>query len=358
MAVFKNAKVNGEITDFEVKDGKFNFIGKTDKDGTDLKGLDVFPGLIDIHCHGGLGIDAYTEFAEMEKLNAFMAENGITSWYPTIGSMTPEHRAGTLNKDFSNVKGANILGFHMEGPYISSTALGSGTTDLISTPLNTEIPHLEKVKLINVAPEVDGVLDYIKKYSKDIKFALGHTTADYELSVKAIENGADSITHAFNAMAPFHHREPGPLGAAIEKDIYVQVIADGIHLHKSVVKAMFKIFGKKVILISDATVCMGLPDGEYIIHGKNKRTVKDKAIRTEKGNLAGSAFTLYDVVKSAISMGIPREVAFYSASTAPAVYMGINKGFIKEGYDADFIVVDKDNNLIKTYIAGTEFVKQ
>lgn len=357
MAIFKNAKINGELTDFEVVDGKFSYIGKTDKEGIDLNGYDVFPGLIEIHCHGGMGTDAYDCFSEMEKLNSFMAENGITSWYPTIGSMPKKQREETLNKDFSNIKGANILGFHMEGPYISGDALGSGGGENIATPENTKIPCLEKVKLINIAPEVDGALEFIKENSKNIRFAMGHTKADYDLSVKAIEMGVDSITHAFNAMPPLHHRAPGPLGAAIDNDLYVQVIADGIHLHKSVVKALYRIFGKKMILVSDATVCMGLPDGEYIIHGNIKRFVKDRAIRTEEGNLAGSSFSLYEIVKSAINMGLPREDMFYAASSAPASYMGINKGFIKEGYDADFIVVDDNNNLLKTFIAGNEYIK-
>lgn len=349
---FKNARVDGTLTDIEVKDGRFCRIEKTDDDGTDLGGMDVFPGLIDIHCHGCLGNDAYYGFDKLGEMSLFMARNGITTWYPTIGSIPWERFTAAMEENHEGLPGACIPGFHLEGPYISGDALGSGSASNISTPKSRKIPHLEKVRLMNVAPEVDGVIDFIKENS-DIKFALGHTNADYELSMQAIEAGAGSLTHIFNAMPGFHHRAPGPIGAALERGLYVQLICDGIHIHKSVVKAVYRMFGKdRVILISDAVCGLGLPEGEHIIHGGIKRIIKDGAIRTETGKLAGSASTLYMDVLKAIEFGIPREDAFYMASAVPAEYMGINKGRIKEGFDADFIVVDRDNRLLATYVAG------
>ena len=350
--LFKNARINGKLSDFEVVDGKFGRMGNLDGEGTDLGGMDVFPGLIDLHCHGCLGNDAYYGFDKLPEMSMFMAKNGITCWYPTIGSIPWDKFEKAMEEKYEGLPGACIPGFHLEGPYISGGALGSGSLSNIKTPKTQKIPHLEKVKLMNVAPEVDGVLDFIKE-NPQIRFALGHTNADYELSISATEAGADSLTHIFNAMPGLHHREPGPIGAAIDKDLYVQLICDGIHIHKSVVKAVYRIFGReRVILISDAVCGLGLPDGEHIIHGNVKRIIKDGAIRTETGKLAGSASTLYRDVLVAISFGIPREDAFRMASTTPAEYMGLNKGKIEMGFDADFIVLDNDNKLIGSYVAG------
>lgn len=350
---FKNAKINGIITDIEVIDGKFGRIEKTSEAGTDLNGMDVFPGLIDIHCHGCLGNDAYYGFDKLGEMSIFMAKNGITCWYPTIGSIPWDHFEKALGENYEGLPGACIPGFHLEGPFVSGQALGSGNSDNVKTPANHTIPHFEKVKLINIAPELDGAIDFIKNTTA--KVAIGHTTANYELTLKAIEAGADSLTHVFNAMPPLHHREPGPIGAAIEKDLYVQLICDGIHIHKSVVTATYRTFGRdRVILISDAVCGLGLPEGEHIIHGNLKRIIKDGAIRTETGKLAGSASTLYRDVLKAIEFGIPREDAFYMASATPANYMGLNKGKIQTGFDADFIVVNENNTLIDSYVAGNK----
>ena len=352
--IYKNARINGMLTDIEITDGKFSFFGKTDADGTDLCGLDIFPGLIDIHCHGCLGHDAYSSFNHLEEMCIYMARNGITCWYPTLGSIPWEKYESELEKNYTGLKGAVIPGFHIEGPFVSGTALGSGSAENIKTPANTVLPYLESIKLVNVAPELDGALDFIKNTSA--KVALGHTNADYNLAIKAIEAGADSLTHTFNAMPPLHHRDPGVIGAAIEKNIYAQVICDGIHIHKSVVIMLYKTFGKeKLILVSDAVALTGMPDGEYTIHGGIKRIVKDGAIRTESGRLAGSASNLYRDVLKAIEFGIPRDDAFAMASTTPAEYMGINKGKLKVGFDADFIAIDNNNALKFTVIGGKIF---
>ena len=207
------------------------------------------------------------------------------------------------------------------------------------------------MKLITMAPELPGAIEYIEK--TNAKVAIGHTTANYDIAIIAIEAGADCITHVFNAMPPLHHREPGVIGAAIDKNIYVQVICDGVHLHRSVVTALYRIFGKdRMILISDAVSGTGLADGEYLKQGEYKQVKKDGVLRKEDGTLAGSATHLFDDVKKAIEFGIPRQDAFYMASTTPAIYMGLNKGKIEVGYDADFIAVDENNELHAVVIGG------
>jgi len=351
--VYKNVRLAGELTDLVVCDGRFAAIGKTVQNGIDLGGRDVFPGLIDIHCHGAMGYDMLGGEDQLEKMTSYFASRGITTWYPTTGGSKENILRILRNVSLTGVRGANMPGFHLEGPYLSPNALGAIAPESVKVPDLADFAGFDSVKLITVAPELPGAIDYIR--ATDARVAIGHTAADYETAMAAIEAGASCVTHTFNAMTPLHHRDPGVLGAAIDGDIYVQVICDGIHLHPSVVKLLYRTFGKKMILISDAVSGTGLPDGMYLKQGKYPRYIVDGTIRTESGRLAGSASDLYRDVKKAIEFGIPREDAFYMASTAPAEYMGLNKGRIEVGYDADFLTVDENNDLHTVVIGGDIF---
>lgn len=353
-SVYKNACIGGEIVDLITEDGRFSFIGKVDGEGMDLGGLDVFPGLVDIHCHGAMGYDAFSpDRSGLEAMNVYFASRGITTWYPTTGGSLETVRS-LLGTSLSGLRGGSMPGYHLEGPYLSPLAAGACAVETMKCPDPEDFRGFDNVKLITVAPELEGAMEYIR--SCDARVCIGHTRADYGTALLAIDAGASCLTHTFNAMPPFHHREPGVIGAAIDRNIYVQVIADGVHLHRSVVTALYRIFGReRMILISDAVSGTGLPDGEYLKQGKYRRIIRDGAIRTEQGNLAGSASDLLRDIQVAISMGIPREDVFYMASTTPADYMGINKGHIAVGYDADFIVVDRENRLIRTVIGGEIF---
>ena len=350
--VYKNACWHGRTVDLEITDGKFTAIGQIDAPGIDLGGLDVFPGLIDIHCHGAMGYDVMDGVEAYEKMNVYFASRGITTWYPSTGGSAESMRR-ILQIPLEGIRGANMPGFHLEGPYLSPDALGAISAESIKLPDLSDFAAFDNVKLITVAPELPGAIDYIRATSARV--AIGHTTADYETTMAAIEAGASCVTHTFNAMTPLHHREPGVLGAAIDGDIWVQVISDGVHLHPSVVKMLYRTFGKKMILISDAVSGTGLPDGIYMRQGKYPRRIVDGTIRTSTGRLAGSASDLYRDVCKAIEFGIPREDAFYMASTAPAEYMGLNKGRIELGYDADFIAIDAQNNIHTVVIGGKIF---
>ena len=352
LTVYKNARVGGKLTDLTVRNGKFADIGKTEREGIDLGGLDVFPGLIDIHCHGAMGYDIMSGGEGLEIMNTYFAQSGITTWYPTTGG-SAENIRRILSIPLEGIRGANMPGFHLEGPYLSKQALGAIAEESVKDPDPADFDGFDNIRLITIAPELPGALDYIR--TTNARVALGHTAADYNTTMAAIAAGASCITHTFNAMTPLHHREPGVLGAAIDGDIYVQVISDGIHLHPSVVKLLYRTFGKKMILISDAVSGTGFPDGEYLKQGKYPRIIRDGAIRTSTGRLAGSASNLYRDVKKAISFGIPREDAFYMASTAPATYMGLNKGRIEVGYDADFLAVTEQNDLRTVVIGGEVF---
>ncbi len=351
--VYKNARINGRAVDLTVVDGKFAAIGKSDEAGIDLGGRDVFPGLIDIHCHGAMGYDVLGGTEELERMSVYFASRGITTWYPTTGGSKENILRVLRELKLDGVRGANMPGFHLEGPYLTKDALGGISADSVKEPDIADFAGFDSVKLITVAPELPGALEYIR--ATDARVAMGHTAADYATAMAAIEAGASCVTHTFNAMTPLHHREPGVLGAAIDGDIYVQVICDGVHLHPSVVKLLWRTFGRKMILISDAVSGTGLPDGIYLKQGKYPRRIVDGTIRTESGRLAGSASDLYRDVKKAIEFGIPREDAFYMASTAPAEYMGLNKGRIEIGYDADFLTVDESCDPHTIVIGGEIF---
>ena len=350
--IYKNAKIRDRITDITVKHGKIVSLKKTNEDGINLDDNKVFAGLIDIHAHGCMGIEANS--GDIEALSRYEASHGTTSWLPTTATVDFEIIKTALDRDIKGIKGANVLGFHIEGPYISAKRKGAQDEKHIRKPDINEYRKLKNVKMVTIAPEVDGALEFIEEC--DAVCSVGHTDCDYETALKAIEKGANCLTHTFNAMPPMLHREPGPIGAAIEKGIYAQLICDGLHVSKGAVWTLYKALGaERVCLISDSIAPTGLPYGDYTSGGLNV-TLSQSGCRLKDGTLAGSTSFLLDCVKKAIEFGIPEKDAFKMASATPASLLGINKGKIEVGYDADFIVLDDEYNLLKTIIGGKDFI--
>ena len=348
--VYKNLNINGTICDIVSENGVISEIGKVTQDGIDCKGKKAFAGLIDIHTHGMGGVD--TNDATLNKLSYLQAKNGTTSFLPTTTTISRDDIIKVLTSELPK-NGANVLGYHLEGPYINKKFIGAQNPDHARNPDINEFKGFNNIKMITLAPELEGAIDYIKK--TDAIVVLGHTSADYETTKNAAKAGAKCLTHTFNAMPPIHHREPGPVGAALDMGIYAEAICDGVHLHPSIVRMLYRTFGKeRMIMISDTVSGAGLPDGEFFA-GNRRRIIKDHIIRNEAGNLAGSWCHLFEDVRRTVKMGIPREDVYYMASTTPAEYMGLNKGKIAVGYDADFIVVTENDDLVKTVIAGEIF---
>lgn len=348
--IYKNVLLRGAITDITVENGKIVSLAKTDRDGTDMGGLTAFAGLIDIHNHGALGLDVTYNANAVEAVSDYLAQHGITAWYPT----TQTDDIAVIRKATEqslNVKGATPLGFHAEGPYISKNKTGAMKAEYAKAPDIDEFCTLKNVKLVTVAPELEGVCDFIRECGATV--CLGHTVCDYDTAVKAVRAGAKCVTHMMNAMAPFHHREPSLFGAAVTENMYVQVISDGVHLHPAAVMTLYKLFGAdRMVLISDNVAPAGITeDGEYNMNG-TAMIVKNGVATTPAGNLYGSTTNLFDCVKCAVSFGIPTDDAFKMASKTPARLMGLNKGEIAVGYDADFILLDKNLSLIHTVIGG------
>ncbi len=350
--ILKNVKINGKNTNISIENGKIAAFGEINsaKESIDMKNLEVYPGLVDIHSHGCIGIDTMDEEG-IAAMSVYQAKNGITSWLPTTMTMDYESIKRVTNRDISQNDGAEILGFHMEGPYINKKYKGAQNEAFIKNPDIKEFNTFKNISMVTIAPEMPGSMEFIKACNAVV--SLGHTDADYATGVKAFENGAKCLTHTFNAMPPLHHRTPSIIGAAIDKAGYVQAICDGLHLHRSVIIALYRIFGSnRMILISDSMRATGLNDGEYEFGGQ-MIIVQGGVAKTQEGAIAGSTTNLFDCVKKAVEFGIPKEEAFKMASLTPAILLGkVNKGRLKVGADADIIAVDKDMKLLFSMSRG------
>ncbi len=347
--IIKNVNLYGKITDITVRDGLIENIEKTEASGLDFCGAEIYPGLIDIHSHGCIGFD--TMEGNLHEMAEWQLAHGITTWYPTTMTMSAEDIISATNRDISGGKGANIPGFHMEGPFICEKYKGAQNADHIQKPNMELFCACKNIKMVTIAPEVEGAMDFIRECPAVA--AIGHTDADYQTSMAAIDAGALCLTHTFNAMPSIHHRAPGPICAGADSGkVYAQLISDGVHVHPSAVRMLVKLYGaERVVLISDSLRATGLGDGEYMFGGQKIRVTNGEAY-TEENHLAGSTTNLFECVRRAISFGIPKYDAIKMASENPARLMGLNKGKIEVGCDADFIIVDDDFNLIKAVARG------
>ena len=359
MLILKNVMLRGEITDIVIDGSLISSIGRTDESGIDCTGLSVYPGLIDTHSHGVLGLDASDGTCDLEAMALYELDHGITTWYPSTVTISIDELESLTNRDLAKIKGANIPGFHMEGPFINEALKGAQNGEYCihaSMDLFDRCNKNGLVKKITVAPETDGALDFIEKCPAVV--SLGHMTADYDTCTEAFKRGATCLTHTYNCMPGIHHRKPGPIGAGSDfPGVYAELIADGIHIHPSAIRMLVKIFGEdRIVLISDSVRPTGLGDGEYELGGI-MTTVKDGVARTPEGNLAGSTANLFDCVKKMIEFGYSPETAVKMASDNPARLMGLNKGKVVPGYDADLILVDGSFNLKFTVLGGEVYGK-
>ena len=348
MKLIKNVTHKGNLVDIAVDQGKIVGIGKFDGEGVDFGGARIYPGLIDTHSHGCIGKD--TMDGELCEMAEYYLANGTTTWYPTTMTVSEEDIIRVTNIDLSSIGGANIPGFHLEGPFINAKYKGAQNEKYVIPPAMELIKSCKNVKKITLAPESEGAMDFIREC--DAVVSIGHSTCDYDTARAAFEAGASCLTHTYNCMSPMHHRAPGPIPAGAECGAYAEVICDGVHIHPAMIRLLVKLYGKeRVILISDSVRAAGMPDGVYELGGL-PITVTDGKAFTEGGNLAGSTATLLYCVRRAIEFGIPEEDAVMMATENPARLMGLNKGKLEVGYDADFIIVDEDFNLIKSIVRG------
>lgn len=345
----------------------------------DAAGCYVIPGLIDIHLHGCMGHDfsdgslnGLTAMAEYEL------SCGITSICPASMTLSPDmlKRICDCGRTFasqtssggsrSSSGGSRLVGINLEGPFISYAKCGAQNPDFIRPADVSLLKDLQEcagglVKLITLAPETQGALDFIRQIKdcdlKNISISLGHTESDYETAKKAFETGADHVTHLFNAMPGFTHRAPGVIGAAFDTpDCFAELICDGIHIAPSAVRAAFALFGDdRIVLISDSMRATGLSDGTYTLGGQDVQ-VKGRHATLADGTLAGSVTNLFDCMRHAVSMGIPLESAVRCATINPARSIGIDGeyGSLEPGKAADFLLLNQNLELVGIYCNGAE----
>lgn len=337
----------------------------TDEDIIDAKGLYVSPGFIDVHTHGRGGSDTmYPTYEDLNTISMAALKTGVTSFLPTTMTMPVDDIAKAVENIAVNkekVTGAQILGTHLEGPFFNKKYKGAQPEECMILPtvenyLSFVKEHQDVVRKISIAPELEHSIDLIT-YLKDKNTAvsLGHTNATYEEAQAAIDAGATSGTHTFNAMTPLTHRAPGVVGAVMINDtVYAELILDGIHVNFAAAKALLRTKGKdKLVLITDSIEAAGLPDGTYKL-GNQPVYVKDGEARLANGALAGSIANMNDCVRNAYKhLGLTLNEAVNLASYNAAKSLNEEQiGEIKEGNYADIIFFDEDICIQQTMIKG------
>ena len=334
----------------------------------DASGCYVIPGLTDLHFHGCVGEDFSDATPDgLQKMADYELSRGVTQICPagmTLGedqlTRICENAAAHRAK---NPGGAELVGLHLEGPFLCKAKKGAQNEAFLHDPDPVMLHRLQEaaqgmVKLVTLAAEQPGALEFIRSAQEDgITVSLGHTTADYDTACAAYEAGARQATHLFNAMPPFTHRAPGVVGAAFDHpQVKVELISDGVHIHPSVVRAVFQLFGAgRVILISDSLRATGMPDGRYPFGGQEIEVHGNRATMADDPNtLAGSVSDLMACMRSAVSFGIPLHDAVRAAAVNPAQVLGIfdRLGSLDVGKTANLAILDRDLNLKDVFFRG------
>lgn len=340
-------------------------------DVINAEGCYVIPGLIDVHFHGCMGHD-FCDGTEdsIHAMAEYELENGITSICPATMTLGEDRllkiaQAADAYRKAGHQDGAELVGINMEGPFISMAKRGAQNPDFIAKADAAMLRRLQEasgglIRLCALAPEEEGAMEFIDACKDEVVISVAHTTADYDTAREAFRRGAKQVTHLYNAMPPFSHRAPGVIGAACDSDCNVEMICDGIHVHPSVIRTTFKMFGDdRIILISDSMEATGMADGSYSLGGQAV-TVKGSLATLADGTIAGSATNLMNCLRYAVKVaGIPLESAVKCATRNPAAAIGIadEYGSIAAGKYANAVILN-DNLEIATIIRRGKIVKE
>lgn len=353
-----------EVTD----DGRFGAVlpENIPEDAIDLHGATVIPGLCDVHNHGNSGEDfSDGNYEGLVKIAKYLASQGVTSFAPA--SMTLPYdvleqafAAGRKLADQQPDGCSRLMGIQMEGPYFSEKKKGAQNGAYLKTPDYEGFKKLYDgcgglVRIVDLAPELDGSREFVEKASKLCTVSVAHTDSDYDHAKMAFDAGATHLTHLYNGMPSIHHRNPGVIPAAVENpNVRAEIICDGLHIHPASVRLAFSIFGaERMIIISDALRCCGMPDGQYELGGQQV-FLSGGIAKLSDGTIAGSATNLFECMKRAMSFGIKEEDAIRAASYNPVCSLDAQDkiGSIEPGKLADFVICSADYSAKAVYIGG------
>ena len=346
--------------DLAIRDGRItaDLTPQPGEEVIDAGGLYALPGLTDIHFHGAMGHDFCDASEEaIQALADFEASKGILAICPATMTFSEEILNGIMDAAAAhkNVRGADLVGINMEGPFISPNKVGAQNPLYLHGPDVGMFRRLQKrsgglIKLVDIAPEVEGALDFIAQCKDEVRLSIAHTCTDYDTAIQAFDAGVTHMTHLYNAMPGITHREPGPIIAALEKKAEVELITDGVHIHPAMVRFTFNTFGDDhVILVADSMMACGLPDGQYSLGGQAVTVCGPRATLTEHPDtIAGSATCLYDCMRHAVlDMGVPLASAVRAASENPARCIGIDQdyGSLAAGRFGNVVLADSELNI-------------
>lgn len=363
--------ISGEQIVYAGPESEYSYLGN--EEIVDYSSYWLSPGFIDIHVHGGVGFDVMDGTEEaLVSISRGLASFGVTGFLPT--TMTAplpdiQHVLELIRETKTKqLTGAQILGVHLEGPWISHEYKGAQNEKYITNPTPEKVAEIlnwlgDLAAVVTIAPEIPGALEAIRTLTdRGIICSIGHTNATHEQVTRAHEQGASHFTHAFNAMKGLHHREPGVVGALMGiKDMTCDVIADLVHSHACTLDILYQLKGReKLLLISDGMQAVGLPDGEYSLGGQAVY-VRQCIARLADQTLAGSTLSLNRAVHNMVeTIGLSLPDAVYMASMAPAKKLGIDqqKGSLKAGKDADITVLTPEFQVVETLVKGMTIYKE
>lgn len=347
-----------------------NYLGEDEKQLVDGTQLTAIPGLVDMHLHGCAGHDFCEGTQEaLEAMANYELSQGIVAFCPTSMTLPEEQLAQIFanaalfkeRQDRGEVGGAKLIGINMEGPFVAPEKLGAQNSAYQCNPDIAMFRRLQKaakglIKVVTIAPELPGAMDFIDELKAEVNISIGHTNASYEVALKAMERGANHATHMYNAMSGFNHRSPGVVGAILSSSyVSAELICDGVHLHPSVINFSYQQLVDKYcdealpIFISDSMEATGMPDGQYQLGGLEIIKKCNKATLTDGETIAGSVTNLMDCLRWTVNnTALSLEEAVYACSLHPAIFLNIadeEYGLIESNFNADLVLVDADLNI-------------
>ena len=353
--------------DLEIEGGRIRQVGEklswSQNDlVVDCQGYTIVPGFVDVHIHGCVGADTCDGKREsIDAMAEFLLTKGVTSFCPTTMTVDRAEIEAALLAAKACVDqpgpGARVVGVNMEGPFIAAARKGAQKEEAILPPDPELFRHFQElsggiVRLVDIAPEQPGGLDFIREVKDLCAVSIAHTTANYDQAKESFDAGITHATHLFNAMSGLHHRDPGVVGAVFDDSrVYAELICDGFHIHPAALRTAFQVLGDRALVISDSMRANGMPEGEPFDLGGQMVTVREGKATLANGTIAGSVSNLHQEVKNLVRFGIPLEQAVKAASLIPARSIGLEEeiGSIAPGKRADLVVLDENLDIVAVY---------